>query len=478
MADPAHQGTLYASAGPALWKSAGAGAAWTPLHSFDIFDQFELLALGASDPATVYGSVRDVATAGSVELCVRLEDDGQTLTPIELSQPEESCIDLAVDPADPETLYVLSDDEKLYVSTNGGDSWVFIQDGIPETGIRRPLQVDFENAILYLLGNEGILRSTDGGATWEEADRGFTTVTLTALLSTPGRTPALYTVSQDGNLMRTRDGGRTWTHLGLGPVSALAADPAREGHLFAVTIEAPRQPRLFETFDQGATWVSLGSVPTFDRITRLAVNPTNSRVLYAGTTSSGIFKSTNGGRRWRRMSRGLTLPCKSCQAPVTALEIHPRDARIVHAVHGWRIFRSQNGGKTWTQSSRGLEDAGDVYALILDRTRPNILYAGTRTGVFKSTDGGATWRESGSGLPEHEDFGVLDLALDTRRGGKILYAATRTHGVYRSTDQGANWEPINEGLPILAVDHVEIDYRHAGGVFAGTFGAGVWGRFE
>lgn len=482
MADPTNHGTLYASAGSALWRSASAGSSWGALNSFSGYEEFDLLALGEATPAIVYGVVRN---PGQLGLCVRVENDGKTTIPIEFVAPDEGCVDVAVDPDDGRKIYALSDQSGnagLYYSTTGGDSWVVIH-GVPSPVIPRPLRVDFENDVLYLIGRQGIHKSTDGGQTWEEANQGITAVDLTALLSTPARQgapAALYAVSTDGNLVRTRDGGQTWKHLELGPVSALAAEPGRPSHLIAVTIEEPRAPRLFESFDQGETWASLGSLPLFDRVTRLAVNPTNPRVLYAGATSSGILKSTNGGRRWRRVNRGLPPPppCTSCQSPVRALEVHPRDARIVHAVYGWQIYRSLNGGKSWTPSRGAMENAGEVYALILDPARPNVLYAGTRTGVFKSTDGGATWRDSSTGLPDNGDFGVLDLAIDARGGEKILYVATRTDGVFRSTDQGATWEPLNEGLPILEVDHVEIDYRHAAGVFAGTSGAGVWGWFE
>lgn len=477
LADPANPGILYASVGSSLRRSASAGSSWGSLNSFDGYDEFDLLALGEATPAIVYGVLRK---SGEPGLCVRVEDDGDTTIPIELSDPEEACLDIAVDPDDGRAIYVLSGDARLYVSTTGGDSWVVIHD-VPQAAVPRPLKVDFENDVLYLIGHQGILKSTDGGQTWEEANQGITTGDFTALLSTPARQgapAALYAGFTDRAAMRTLDGGQTWTPLGLGPVSAIAAEPGRPSHLFAVTIEEPRAPRLFESLDQGETWRSVRSLPMFDRVTRLAVNPGNPRVLYAGATTSGIYKSTNGGRSWRRMSRGLPAPCESCQAPVTALEIHPRDPRILHAVYGGQVYRSVNGGRRWTPAKRGLENAGDVYSLILDPSRPNVLYAGTRTGVFKSTDGGAIWRESGNGLPDGEDFGVLDLAIDVRGGERILYAATRTSGVFRSTDQGATWEPINDGLPILEVDHVEIDYRHAGGVFAGTSGAGVWGWFE
>jgi ligand-binding sensor domain-containing protein len=203
-------------------------------------------------------------------------------------------------------------------------------------------------------------------------------------------------------------------------------------------------------------------------------------VIYAGTRYSGIFKSTNGGVTWRRASKGLPFlpPCDQTfcpEEPVTALEIDPRDTRIVYAVFSSQVVKSVDAGKTWDLVVEGLEDASSVDTLVIDPESPNVLYVGTGEGVFKSTDGGATWRESSMGLPQpFADFAVVDLAIDVRGDQTVLYAATRMAGIFRSTDRGATWEPLNEGLPILLVDFVEIDGRRPGAVLAGTAGAGVW----
>lgn len=445
--DPSFRGRLYARQGTGVYRSDDAGRAWA--------------------------LVGQTAEPSQTEPCVHVGlADG------------EICADLVADPADPRNLYALSLGGRLHSSVNGGATWAAIHEGAPKAAQGRPLRVDFKTGNLYLLGETGVFRSTDGGASWQAANDGFTTAALSVLLSTPGKKPAVFAAPRGERLLRTRNGGRTWPDAGIGPVTALARDPAFPARLLAAPAQDPEtSPRIYESRNQGETWSPLGALPVYDAVTRMAVHPAQGRVIYAGTRYSGIYKSVNGGLTWRRSSRGLRFqsPCDQTfcpEEPVTALEIDPRDPRIVYAVFGYQVVKSVDAGRTWDLVMDDLEDVSSVETLILDPESSNVIYIGTGDGVFKSTDGGATWRESSFGLPApFADFAVVDLAIDPRGEETVLYAATRVAGVFRSTDRGATWEPLSEGLPILLVDFVEIDGRRPGAVLAGTAGAGVWAAY-
>ncbi len=475
--DPSAQGTLYMTVGNKLFRSTKSGIGWTVIHNSGPGKGLELLGTGSSVYAAVIPQLG--APGERTDYCVRLELDGKTETYIGLTG-NEVCADLAADPTDGRILYALALSGRLHISVNGGLTWAAIQEGAPKAAHGRPLRVDFNTGTLYLLGETGVFKSTDGGATWQTANSGFTTASLSVLLSTPGKKPAVFAAPLGERLLRTRNSGRTWTDAGIGPVTALAYDPSSPVRLLAAPAQdAETFPKLYESRDQGETWSPLGALPVLDSVTRMAVT-SQGKVIYAGTRYTGIFKSTNGGVTWRRASKGLPfLPaCEKAfcpEEPVTALEIDPRDTRTVYAVFSSQVVKSVDVGKTWDLVMDGLEDAGSVETVILDPENPNVLYIGTGEGVFKSTDGGANWRESSLGLPQpFGDFAVVDLAIDVRGEQTALYAATRTAGIFRSTDRGATWEPLNEGLPILLIDFVEIDGRRPGAALAGTAGAGVW----
>ncbi|HWN44107.1 MAG TPA: hypothetical protein VNW71_17925 [Thermoanaerobaculia bacterium] len=501
--DPFDPETLYALGSlndrQVLYKSADGGAKWTRVYqrSSAAGPYFDEIVLDSSvrgrlyarqgtrihrsdDGGAAWAFVGQTAEPRRTDPCVRLEPDGVTETYIELAD-DEACADLVADPTDPRSLYALSLGGRLHASVNGGLTWAAIHEGAPKTAHGRPLRVDFKTGNLYLLGETGVFKSTDGGASWQAANNGFTTAALSVLLSTPGKKPAVFAAPRGERLLRTRNSGRTWPDAGIGPVTALAQDPSIPVRLLAAPAQDPEtSPRVYESRNQGATWSPLGALPVYDAVTRMAVHPTQGKVIYAGTRYSGIYKSVNGGMTWRRSSKGLPFlpPCEETfcpEEPVTALEIDPRDPRIVYAVFGYQVVKSVDAGRTWDLVMDYLEDVSIVETLILDPESSNVLYIGTGEGVFKSTDGGATWRESSMGLPApFGDFGVVDLAIDVRGEQTVLYAATRVAGVFRSTDRGATWEPLNEGLPILLVDFVEIDGRRPGAVLTGTAGAGVW----
>ena len=111
----------------------------------------------------------------------------------------------------------------------------------------------------------------------------------------------------------------------------------------------------------------------------LAIDPSNTSIIYAMTQNAGIYKSTNGGNSWIRILTGVT-----CSLGYT-LAIDPVNPSTLYAGADCAVFKSTNGGVNWVPTlvtSYGL-------ALAIDPTDPGIIYAGTwGFGIYKSTDGG------------------------------------------------------------------------------------------
>jgi len=211
-------------------------------------------------------------------------------------------------------------------------------------------------------------------------------------------------------------------------------------------------------------WSPLG--PDGAGVSALALHPTNPRILYAGTDTSGVFKSVDGGATWRLSSTGLGL---SPYVWISDLVIERREPDTVYAatlVQG--VFRSEDGGRSWAPASRGLPQARgafeDVRSLIPDPRSPRTLYAGTLGGVFRSTDGGRTWKPRRSGLPVDTWFNAL--ALDPSSG--TLYTGTESGRIFRSEDQGKSWK-MGSGIPDFNwVLSLVIDPRAPRRLLAGT----------
>jgi photosystem II stability/assembly factor-like uncharacterized protein len=134
---------------------------------------------------------------------------------------------------------------------------------------------------------------------------------------------------------------------------------------------------------------------------------------------------------------------------------------------GGGILRSVDGGQSFAYANTGLGSLA-ILSLLLDRTAPNIVYAGTLAGIHKSTDGGATWKNLGGST------GAVILVMDPV-DHDILYAGNSpTGGVLKSLDGGASWATINAGLGAPPVFGLAIDPRNPQVLYAGTAGFGAW----
>jgi len=227
-----------------------------------------------------------------------------------------------------------------------------------------------------------------------------------------------------------------------------------------------------------ARWRLASGLPGGD-IDELVVDPQHARVMFA-SSAAGVFKSANGGRTWR--------PQDLSRSRVDELAMAPADPKTLYVGTARGVFKTTDGGASWQATSADLLpaketaerrqhrlDEGYVYALVVDRRDPDIVYAGTwEKGVFKTTDGGASWRSVGLGS-------VNTLALDPRDpdtiyAGAVGAAAGPTSiyhwsGVFKSSDGGANWHPV--GLNGTNVAALALDPQHPETVYAGTDEKGV-----
>jgi photosystem II stability/assembly factor-like uncharacterized protein len=241
----------------------------------------------------------------------------------------------------------------------------------------------------------GIYRSLDGGATWSLMSQEMC-LALCNFVVDPFSSNTVFRsvgLSPTGGheLLRSTDGGMSWAEAdaGLGldhaEVTALIADPSTAGTLYAATepiqFVTGTTPTLFKTVDSGATWVPLARGLGFPLT--LAVDPTTSSTLYAGRApnlnpfapSGGIFKSIDGGRAFLPASNGLTNP------NILSICIDPAHPNRVYVSTGYGgVFASTDGGASWNPMNTGLTNE-HVVSLAIDSTGTH-LHAATGSGVF------------------------------------------------------------------------------------------------
>jgi photosystem II stability/assembly factor-like uncharacterized protein len=281
----------------------------------------------------------------------------------------------------------------------------------------------------------GVYRSENNGNTWRRVGSG-PGLAINALAAHPTEDSVLYAGTACGpaaatdSLWLSRDAGRTWSKSALGlpiapdgllpAVSALAVDPQQPGVLYVGTdghgvyrfdfehgrygyelmggvslykahvnslvvgpeggVYALTNDGLFVT--DGAAWrqLSLPEMPA-----SLAVAPDDAQTLYAGSVSTGIYRSTDGGRTWMSVNNGMEM-VPGAALRVTALAVDDGNpSRVVAASSyglGTRfspsvIYESTNGGQSWTR----LADAEDVVAQLT--LNQGEIYATTPGGLAR-----------------------------------------------------------------------------------------------
>lgn len=276
---------------------------------------------------------------------------------------------------------------------------------------------------LFAGTDDGVFASIDAGASWEPTGLNGASQRIDALLALPG-SPTVLFASGDFAVRKSADGGHTWQAadegFGARYVQALAADPDDPRTLYAGTTRpsGTLPSGVFKTTDGGRRWMAT-AIANSPVVSAVAVDPSDTRVVYA-VDHFDVTRSDDGGATWSAIA-----PFRFRTAgPLIAVGSAAQSAVYV-AVEG-TIYRSTDRGRTWTGGNGGL--AGAVTSLAADPAVHTTVYAGTDRGVFKSTDGGAHWASLMFPRPGER---IDDLAVDAH-DRRTLHAATAV-GVFSLT---------------------------------------------
>ena len=182
------------------------------------------------------------------------------------------------------------------------------------------------------------------------------------------------------------------------------------------------------------TWTQL---PLYGgSVSILAIDPKTPATLYAGTDSSGVFRSTDSGTTWKAagIADGSILPLViDPHTPSTLYAAISTLAPATLYAGGAGVFRSTNSGSTWSALNTDFPQYTTAYCLAIDPKTPSTLYAGTLngnagtgSGVFRSTNSGNTWTSLGTGVTNQK---VYSLAINPLTPS-ILYVGTNS-GIFR-----------------------------------------------
>lgn len=222
---------------------------------------------------------------------------------------------------------------------------------------------------------------------------------------------------------------------------------------------------------EGLEWRSIGPAIFDGRVADVEGVPGDPNIVYVGSASGGLWKTTNGGVTWKPIfERQGTIsigdvalePNNPDVIWVGTGEGNPRNS----VSFGDGVYKSTDGGKTWQHL--GLKDTMYITRILIHPKNPNVVFVGAlghafgsndERGVFMTTDGGKTWTKT---LFIDANHGISDMDIDPQNPN-ILYAGvwrferkpwtftsgSEKGGVFRSIDGGRTWTKLTNGLPKL-----------------------------
>jgi photosystem II stability/assembly factor-like uncharacterized protein len=339
--------------------------------------------------------------------------------------------------------------------------------------------VPTQHGVFYMGAvNGGVWKTDDFGHTWRAIFDAQPTQSIGDIAVAPSDPNIVYVASGEGlrrpdlsvgnGIYRSTDAGRTWTYLSAlrdgQQIPQLAIDPNDPDRVFAAVLGHPYGPNeergIFRSTDGGRSWTKALYVDANTGGYDVAVDPSRPGIVYAtlfesrlapwedgnvyGTTG-GVFKSSDGGDTWRRLTNGL--PENLLQANITIARSRPKRLYLTFSTtepseyatnKGMGFYRSDDRGESWSKATDDPRSAmkiggGDLPVAEVDPADPDVVYS---CGIIlaKSTDGGRTW-SSFKGAPGGDDY--QNLWIDPNDHDIMLLASDQ--GTAVTVNGGRTW---------------------------------------
>ena len=415
---------VAATNGKGIWRSADGGENWGNLSAG--LGSLIVRALFVASDARLY--------AGVLSGLYRLNGSGEW---VEQRGGIEGHDIRAIAENSEGTLFAGSFGRGVMRSGDGGLSWNLQTEGLATTIIRSMAVNAGDEVFVGTFGGDVVQRSDDGGSTWVASNEGLAPTSIWAISIAPDGT--FFVGSQREGIYTSTD-GRTWEHAPA-PITTVSGFAFSAGSVYAAT-----RVGLLASSPAGQDW-TLAGIP-FSRVNSL--HEKNGRV-FAGLELGGVHYSDDGSGTWQSSELNNEAVVRFAD---------DSDGNLLAATFLSGLFKSSDAGISWQHA---WETPRALYSVVVDAT--GAIVTGTDSGVYRMAAGDTTFRPAGLAGT------AIRSVLVTPNG--VMLAGSEYRSVWRSTNGGQEWTQTAVQLigDLWIWDLIALP---DGRVAAATTGLGVW----
>jgi photosystem II stability/assembly factor-like uncharacterized protein len=386
---------------------------------------------------------------------------------------------IAINPLDHYNIYIGTVDDRLYRSTDAGQTWCHLSQADMAVDIIAIAIHPFGPDTIYVGTDAGMYKSTDAGDNWQMLypPQGVRN-DYRAIVINPAY-PNIIIAGGASNEWKSTDSGQTWEEMPIDPnqgwdvgIQSIVVDRQNPNRYYLATNSSPYGKGAYRSLDMGESWQRIqNNIDSCGAGWVIAIDPSDGNTIYYGrydylqvNCDKCVSKSTNGGDSWIDIT-----PDSLTNSTINDIKVSPTDPNTIYVCTIFDgLLKSPDGGRTWERKNNGLHSS-NAYRIAIDSITGNIFLSMIDDGLYKSINGGDSWE-----LISQNIYNAYSYNLAVVSDTPPHLFATCPNGFFESINDGQSWDRLDIGIPPYNILYgLLTDWRLPGYIFVGSCRASI-----